>query len=227
MTDPRGIQTVPNGPWIPLDQALAWICFDAAFDLEMLTASFGPQMGLQGAKSKELYEAAWIELSFAAARDGMVIRGRRERARVREPLLSRLSEEDLFNCRFLDFVLYPEGMTILVSRFAGDFSGTWKAITIEQGWDFTDLVVARQDLIAFKARARPVRRKTSHANKLKALKHLKDRIAGIPIEDLRRDDLIEEMRGFGISRSAARENWKLAVLERPELGRPGRRKRAV
>jgi hypothetical protein len=141
----------------------------------------------------------------------------------------RLSEDDLFNCRFLDIVLYTEGRTILVSRHDRDHDSVWDGIWNKAGWDYTDLFVRREDLLTIKSRARPkqTRRRTSRLTVQAAVKDAKESLAGLRQDEVRREEFLAGLsERYGLSRDAAREVWKEATADRPELRRRGRRKGA-
>lgn len=223
-----GVQSIPEEHWIALDQALAWICFDEAFSLEDLNDRLR-ELGLELDEVRARYQAAWVDFAYSASRGAMTLRGRRERARKREQYVRLLNDDDLFNCRFLDFVLYPDGQTILLSRHDRDFSDVWAGMHNMNGWDFTDVVVRREDLLRFKRKARPrsIRQKSSRASTLAALEHARASIAGRPSTEIRRDAVMREMQErYGITRETARANWRALTKERPELSLPGTRKRA-
>lgn len=228
MGDSRGVASIPDEPWISLDRALAWICFDVAIDLETLTAVACAQMGLTADEVRQQYQDAWRTLAYEASSGALLVRGRRVREIGRAPSKRRLSADDLFSCSWLDFVRYPEGPIVRVSRYDRDFKSVWKGSSDEEGWDYSDLVVRRVDLLKFKRRKSSVRRKATVADGLAALQHLRTRIHGVDAAEIRKADLIKEMRStFRITRDTARANWNIVTADRADLRAGGRRKRAV
>ncbi len=229
MTAQRGVRSLPDAHWISLDQALAWICFDEAFDIDVLLTSAASDMGLTPGEAKTRYQEAWRDFAEQASRRGFEIRGRRRSLRKTENYMRQLSADDLFNCRFVDFDRTTHGRTILLSRRDCDEDGVWEVMFDQIGSDFLDVVVRRSDLLAFKNQASPkaTRRKATVASGLAAFKHLSAHIDGKHASEIRRDDLIQEMCDeFGITQKTARNNWKAATAKRPDLTSQGRRKRA-
>jgi hypothetical protein len=224
-----GIATLPTETWIPFDRALSWLCFDVGADLGQLLDGDDLAVALSEDEIRQEFQLAWRELADEAAKRGLEIRGRRERARQREQYWARLSEDDLFNCCFLDIVPYAEGRTILVSRHDRDHSSVWDGIWNKVGWDYTDLLVRRDDLLAIKSRARPknTRRKTSRLTIQAAVKDAKESLAGLRQDEVRKQEFLAGLsERYRLSRDAARVVWKEATAQRPELRRRGRRKRA-
>lgn len=116
MTAQRGVRSLPDAHWISLDQALAWICFDEAFDIDVLLTSAASDMGLTPGEAKTRYQEAWRDFAEQASRRGFEIRGRRRSLRKTENYMRQLSADDLFNCRFVDFDRTTHGRTIFASR---------------------------------------------------------------------------------------------------------------
>jgi hypothetical protein len=223
MTGPKGVQTVPKDNWIALELALSWICFDEAFDLETLCDVL-PIMGLSEDEAIDLCEGAWRELADFCSTNGLIVRGRR-RHRETASQSERLSADDLYNCRFVDFDRPRHAM--LVSRFDRSKEGIWQSVVDPAGADFTHIVVRRDDLLKFKGRARPrmVRRRASRANGLAALESLRRYISERPATEIRREPLMRELcERFGITQKTASDCWKQATENRPDLRAPGRRK---
>jgi hypothetical protein len=223
-----GVATLPADNWISFDRALSWICFDLAAGLDQLLDGADPAVALMEDQIRGEFQVAWRQMADEAAKRSLEIRGRRERARQREQFWTRLSNDDLFNCRFLDIVLYPEGRTILVSRHDRDGESVWEGIWNEAGWDYTELLVRRDDLLTIKSRARPkqTRRKTSRTTQLEAAKHAKAELAARESADIRKQDILADLSArYALTRYAAQQVWNEVTADRPDLRQPGRRKR--
>lgn len=224
-----GVATLPTTTWIGLDQALSWICFDASAELGELLDGKDRAVPLTEDQIRDEFQRAWRQLADVAGKKSLEIRGWRERARQRDQFWTQLSRDDLFNCRFLDIVLYPEGRTILISRHDRSHDGAWDSMWNQAGWDYTELVMRREDLLAFKSCARPkqVRRKTSQAMQLQAVIYAKKALAARSAAEVRKTAFLAELsQQFALTRDAQRQVWREATAERPDLCRRGRRKRA-
>lgn len=221
--------------WLPLVEALTWIRFSCAVELDELLHTKLVELDLTAEELRMQLEQAWRALADEAGAADISIRGRRDGEREER----ELGIQDLRNCSFLTWSGVGEDSrphwdtsnsryVVRVERYKDDFEGNFARIGDKTGHDYWYVVVSRAGLMVRYPVPGAIDRRirTVGATLNDAVEWLKCELDLSLTGAQPKAYFIERMRDrFSISASLATRAWAQAVADRPGWSKPGRKQK--